>query len=39
MLSNHPANIRSVLSTARKQNLNLLEVLINALSGEPPVFF
>jgi transposase len=33
------ANIRSVLSTARKQNLNLLEVLIDALSGKPPVFF
>ncbi len=32
------ANIRSVLSTARKQNLNLLEVLIEALSGQPPVF-
>ena len=32
------ANIRSVLSTARKQNLNLLDVLIQALSGQPPVF-
>ena len=32
------ANIRSVLSTARKQNLNLLDVLIQALSGHPPVF-
>jgi transposase len=32
------ANIRSILSTARKQNLNLLEVLIEALSGFPPVF-
>ena len=49
------ANIRSVLSTARKavrprvgerrkgtrtksQNLNLLDVLIHALSGQPPIF-
>lgn len=32
------ANIRSVLSTARKQNLNLLDVLIQALSGQLPVF-
>ena len=32
------ANIRSVLSTARKQNLNLLDVLIQALSGQSPVF-
>ena len=32
------ANIRSFLSTARKQNLNLLEVLTQALSGQPPVF-
>ena len=32
------ANIRSVLSTARKQDLNLLDVLIQALSGELPVF-
>ncbi len=32
------ANIRSFLSTARKQDLNLLEVLTQALSGQPPVF-
>ena len=32
------ANIRSVLSTARKQNFNLLDVLIQVLSGQPPVF-
>ena len=32
------ANIRSVLSTARKQNLNLLDVLIQALSDQLPVF-
>ena len=32
------AKIRSFLSTARKQNLNLLEVLTQALSGQPPVF-
>lgn len=32
------ANIRSVLSTARKQDLNLLDVLRQALSGSPPVF-
>ena len=32
------ANIRSVLSTARKQNFNLLDVIIQALSGQPPVF-
>jgi transposase len=32
------ANIRSVLSTARKQNLNLLQVLIEIFSGQLPVF-
>ena len=32
------AKIRSVLSTARKQNLNLLDVLIQALSAQPPAF-
>ncbi len=32
------ANIRSVLSTARKQNLNLLDILIQTLSGELPIF-
>jgi transposase len=32
------ANIRSVLSTARKQNLNLLDVLTQAFSGHPLVF-
>jgi transposase len=32
------ANIRSFLSTARKQNLNLLEALTQALSGQPPIF-
>lgn len=32
------ANIRSVLSTARKQNLNLLEVLVDLFSGQLPVF-
>ena len=32
------ANIRSVLSSARKQNFNLLDVLIQVLSGQPPVF-
>jgi transposase len=32
------ANIRSFLSTARKQNLNLLEALTQAFSGHPPVF-
>ena len=32
------ANIRSVLSTARKRNLNLLDVLIQALSDELPIF-
>ncbi len=32
------ANIRSVLSTARKQNLNLLDVLTQALSSQIPVF-
>ncbi|VEP15174.1 transposase [Hyella patelloides LEGE 07179] len=32
------AKIRSFLSTARKQNLNLLKVIIQALSGKPPVF-
>lgn len=32
------ANIRSVLSTARKQNLNLLDVLIQVFSGQIPVF-
>lgn len=32
------ADIRSVLSTARKQNLNLLEVLTQIFSGQLPVF-
>lgn len=32
------ANIRSVLSTARKQNLNLLQVLADIFSGQLPVF-
>ena len=32
------ANIRSVLSTARKQNFNLLQVLTQALSGQTPLF-
>ena len=32
------ANIRSVLSTARKQNLNLLKVLTGIFSGQLPVF-
>jgi transposase len=32
------ANIRSFLSTARKQNFNLLQVLKQAFSGQPPVF-
>jgi transposase len=32
------ANIRSFLSTARKQELNLLEALTRALSGQPPLF-
>ena len=32
------ANIRSVLSTARKQNLNLLQVLTDIFSGQLPVF-
>lgn len=32
------ANIRSVLSTARKQNLNLLKVLADIFSGHLPVF-
>ena len=32
------ANIRSVLSTARKQNFNLLEVLTQVFSGQLPVF-
>ena len=32
------ANIRSVLSTARKQNLNLLQVLADLFSGQSPVF-
>ena len=32
------ANIRSVLSTARKQKLNLLQVLADIFSGQLPVF-
>ena len=32
------ANIRSVLSTARKQNLNLLQVLADIFSAQFPVF-
>lgn len=32
------ANIRSVLSTARKQNLNLLRVLTEIFTGQLPVF-
>ena len=32
------ANIRSVLSHARKQNLNLLQVLADIFSGQLPVF-
>ena len=32
------ANIRSVLSTARKQNLNLFQVLADIFSGQLPVF-
>ena len=32
------ANIRSVLSTAKKQNLNLLQVLVDVFSGQLPVF-
>ena len=32
------ANIRSVLSTARKQNLNLLQVLTDIFSGQLPIF-
>lgn len=32
------ANIRSVLSTAKKQNLNLLQVLADIFSGQLPVF-
>lgn len=32
------ANIRSVLSTARKQNFNLLDILIQVLSDQSPVF-
>ncbi|HHP7230586.1 MAG TPA: IS66 family transposase [Xenococcaceae cyanobacterium] len=32
------ANIRSVLSTAKKQNLNLLQVLAALFSGQLPVF-
>ncbi|MCC0177530.1 IS66 family transposase [Waterburya agarophytonicola K14] len=31
-------NIRSVLSTARKQNMNLLQVLTDIFSGQLPVF-
>jgi transposase len=31
------AKIRPFLSTARKQNLNFLEVMTQALSGQPPV--
>lgn len=33
------ANIRSVLSTVRKQNFNPLEFIIEALSGQPPVLY
>lgn len=32
------ANIRSVLSTARKQNLDLLKILADIFSGQLPVF-
>jgi transposase len=32
------ANIRSVLSTARKQNLNLFQVLSDIFAGQLPVF-